>query len=297
MLGNMIANTMVNPHQSPLFDDPKNYGLDYENVTFQASDGVNLSGWLIKGDKDKVVIQSHFGVMCCRSGYTPAGRGFMKPYPTEIKFLRQAKYLNEAGYTVLMFDFRNHGESDLGTIPWVTWGVDEAKDMVAAVDYINTHPDYSTASIGLLSICMGQGATTNAFGADKGLKNYANLKCMVSVQPMDYPTFIKAMGLPDFLARGTSKAISRRSGIDFEASSWVPNVQEIRVPTMVIQNQNDAYLDRPFVEAYYENLTVDKEMLWLDIPKRKTAFENRAAAYDWIGENPEPILRWLGKHM
>ena len=52
-----------------------------------------------------------------------------------------------------------------------------------------------------------------------------------------------------------------------------------------------------FVEAYYENLTVDKEMLWLDIPKRKTAFENRAAAYDWIGENPEPILRWLGKHM
>ncbi len=61
MLGRMVANTMIKPHQSPVFDDPSNYGLDYEAVTFKASDGVSLSGWLIKGDKDGVVIQSHFG--------------------------------------------------------------------------------------------------------------------------------------------------------------------------------------------------------------------------------------------
>ena len=59
MFGTLIANTMIKPHQSPLFDDPKNYGLDFEDVTFETSDGVKLSGWLIKGDKDKVIIQSH----------------------------------------------------------------------------------------------------------------------------------------------------------------------------------------------------------------------------------------------
>ena len=123
MISRFIADTMIKPHQSPLFDDPGAYGLDYEDVTFQAADGVTLSGWLIKGSTDKVVIQSHFGVMCCRAGYTPEGRGFMSPYPDAIQFLRQAKYLNEAGYTVLMYDFRNHGESDRGTIPWVTWGL------------------------------------------------------------------------------------------------------------------------------------------------------------------------------
>ena len=101
--------------------------------------------------------------MCCRSGYTPEGRGFMKPYPEDIKFLRQAKYLNEAGYTVLMYDFRNHGESALGTIPWVTWGVDEAKDVVAAVDYIAKHPDYTDASTTGRPPMFGLARTRNPF--------------------------------------------------------------------------------------------------------------------------------------
>jgi hypothetical protein len=42
MFGKMIANTMIKPFQSPLFDNPKTYGLDYEDVTFEASDGVSL---------------------------------------------------------------------------------------------------------------------------------------------------------------------------------------------------------------------------------------------------------------
>ena len=168
---------------------------------------------------------------------------------------------------------------------------------MAAVDYIATHTDYKDASIGLLSICMGQGAATTAFGLERGLKGYANLKCMISIQPMDYPTFINAMGLPGFLARSTSKAIHKRTGIDFEASSWVPNVKDISVPTLVIQNENDAYLDRPFVDAYYDNLAVEKEMLWIQLPKKKSAFANRAAAYVWLGENPDAILRWFGKYV
>ena len=39
MLGHMIANTFIKPFQSPVFDDPKNYNLDYDDVTFKASDG------------------------------------------------------------------------------------------------------------------------------------------------------------------------------------------------------------------------------------------------------------------
>ena len=297
MFGKMIANTMIKPHQSPLFDDPENFGLDYESVTFEASDGVSLSGWLINGSKDKVVIQSHFGVQCCRAGYTLEGKGWMKGYDRDVRFLRQAKYLNAAGYTVLMYDFRNHGQSGLGTVPWITWGLEESKDVVAAVDFIAHHEDYEDASIGLLSICMGQGAATNAFGLEKGLKNYKSIKCMISVQPMDYATFIGAMGIPRFLARSTSKVIRRRTGIDFETNTWVRNVENINVPTLVIQNKNDGYLDKGFVDRYFEDLTEEKEMLWIEIPKKKNANFNRIAAYDWIGENPEPVLRWFGKHM
>lgn len=68
MFGSMIADTFINPFQAPVFDDPADYDLDYEDVTFYAEDNVQLSGWLIKGNTDKVIIQSHFGVQCSRSG-------------------------------------------------------------------------------------------------------------------------------------------------------------------------------------------------------------------------------------
>ena len=71
----------------------------------------------------------------------------------------------------------------------------------------------------------------------------------------------------------------------------MPNVKYITVPTLVIQNRNDPWTSIDLVKQYYDELRVEKEMLWLDLDKK------RAAAYDWIGKNPEKILEWFGKHM
>lgn len=297
MISNTIANTFIKPFQSPVFDNPQNYQLDYQNVTFPAKDGVELSGWLIRGDKDKVIIQSHFGVQCSRSGYTREGKGLIKGWHEDVRFLRQAKYLNEAGYTVLMYDFRNHGNSSEGKLPWITWGPTEALDIIGAVDFISNHALYGNASIGLLSICMGQGASVAAFGLEDGLKKYRNIKAMISVQPMDYPCFVEAMGLPKFLVNGTTRAIEKRTGMDFTATSWRPSVKDVTVPTLIIQNNNDAYLHEAFVNGVYQDLNVEKDILWIEIPKQKSALANRMAAYNWIGENPGPILKWFDKNL
>ena len=298
MFGNMIADTFINPFQAPVFDDPADYDLDYEDVTFYAEDNVQLSGWLIKGNTDKVIIQSHFGVQCSRSGYTREGKGMMKFYPNDIRFLRQAKYLNDAGYTVLMYDFRNHGNSGLGTLPFVSWGKEEGKDVVAATRFICEHPDYSDASIGLLSICMGQGATISGFHQENGLKQFDQLKTMISVQPMDYSCFVKAMGLPNFIAKSTDRAIENRTGINFNETSWRPFVGDVNVPTLVIQNKNDGYLNKTFIEQFYEDLNVEKALLWIDIARKKGgAAVNRGAAYEWLGENPTAILDWFDKYV
>ena len=297
MLGNMIANTFIKPFQSPVFDDPANYGLEYDNVTFDAKDGVELSGWLIKGSTSKVIIQSHFGVQCSRSGYTREGKGFIKGWNEDIRFLRQAKALNDAGYSVLMYDMRNHGKSAEGTMPYVSWGKEEAKDIIAAVDFISNHDTYKNAEIGLLSICMGQGASVAAFGMEDGLKQYSNIKCMISVQPMDYSCFVKAMGLPGFLVNSTTQSIKKQTGEDFNEITWRPFVKDVTVPTLVIQNKNDGYLNEAFVNGFYDDLNVEKEMLWLELPKMKNTLQNRMACYNWIGESPESILNWFNKYL
>ena len=297
MISGMLANMLFRPGQASLFDSPNDYGLDYEDVTFEALDGTKLRGWLIPGDGEKVIIQSHFGTMCCRSGYTNNGKGMMKAYDHDIHFLNQAKYLHEAGYTVLMYDFRGHGESEPGPKHYITWGPEEAKDIIAAVDFISQHPDYKDAAIGLLSICMGQGASTEAFGLQNGLAGRAHVKAMISVQPLDFETFIGEMGVPSFLQNGVRKTMIKRTGMDVVADGWRPHVKSIDVPTLVIQNRNDGYLNESFVNGFYDALQVEKEMRWIDIPKKKSRNSNRLAAYEWIGKNPEPILAWFEKHV
>ncbi|MEL6180117.1 MAG: alpha/beta hydrolase [Myxococcota bacterium] len=283
---------MIKPGSSPVFGTPSDYGLDYEDVTFEATDGVTLSGWLIKGGSDKLIIQSHFGVQSSRSGFTPTGKGMIKLWKTDIPFLRHAKALVEAGYSVLMYDFRNHGESGAGTCPWVSWGPEERKDILAAAKFVNEHPLYGDATVGLLSICMGAAATTYAYGeADGGLKVYPNIKALIAVQPLLYPDFVRGLGIPGFLSRGASKVNQERTGIDLDTVSFLPNVKEIPVPTLVIQNTNDPWANVERVQQYFDELQVEKEIRWPELSK------DRAAAYDWLGTHPEQLVAFFDTYM
>ncbi len=290
MFGKQISDLMIKPGKSEVFDSPKNYGLDYEDVTFKADDGVTLSGWLIKGDTDKVIVQSHFGVQCSRSGFTVKGKNFMEKslWNKDIPFLKQAKYLNEAGYSILMYDMRNHGNSE--RTDWITWGLNERKDIVGALNFISNHNDYKNANIGLLSICMGQAISVFAYGLEPKMKQF-NIKTMISVQPLNYSCFVANMGLPQFLIKSGDKYSKEKRNIDLTGDSFMPYVKDVNVPTLVIQNSNDPMTDLDFVKDYYDKLTVEKEIIWLDLDKK------RAAAYDWIGKSPEPIVGWFDKYL
>lgn len=292
MFAKMVSDMMIKPGNAPVFGNPKDFGLDFEAVDFQARDGVTLRGWLVPGGSDKVIVQSHFGVQCSRSGYTPKGKGLIKMWKEDISFLRQARYLHDKGYTVLMYDLRNHGESDLGTTPWVTWGPEEAKDVIAAVDFVSSHPTYREAGIGLLSICMGSAATTYAYGLpEDDLGRRKNVKAMVAVQPLHYKNFVKAFGLPEFLDAMGRRLSLERTGIDLNVKTFLTDVERIPVPTLVVQNRNDPWTDLDFVRAFYEGLIVEKEMLWLDLEK------SRAASYEELGRSPERLLGFFDRYL
>lgn len=245
------------------------------------------------GDQDKIIIQSHFGVQCSRCGFTQDGKGLMKNalWTSDIHFLNQAKYLVKASYSVLMFDLRNHGNSEQGSSPWVTWGQDERKDVLAAVDFISNHPKFKNAYIGLLSICMGASSSTFAYGMEPEMRENSRVKTMIVVQPLTYDYFVKALGLPKFLVNSGNKYNSTKRDVDLTGDSFLAYVKDISVPTMVIQNENDPMTDLDMVHQYYNDLPVGKELLMLDLEKK------RGAAYDWIGKNPDKILEWFGKYL
>ena len=293
MVGKAISDLMVKPGKSPVFETPGHFGLAYEDVTFKTKDGITLSGWLLKGSTNKVIIQSHFGVQCSRCGYTQEGKGVFKNtlWTSDIHFLNQAKYLVNAGYTVLMYDLRSHGNSESGESPWITWGVEERKDVLAAINFVANHKTYGNASIGLLSICMGAAATTFAYGLEQEMKAINYVKALIAVQPLTYDYFVKAMGLPSFLVNAGNKYNLKNRGIKLDGDAFLPYVKDISVPTLVIQNENDPMTNMGMVRQYFDALCIEKQLLLLKLEKK------RGAAYDWIGKNDTEVLSWFERFL
>src|SRR5436309_12038738 len=115
--------------------DPADLLLRAEDVTFRASDGVLLSGWLVKGAPRAPVI-----ILCHDLG------------GSRSTLLGSAVSLNRVGYPLLVFDFRGHGASagsgsDLG--------VSEKRDIDGAVAYLKGRDDIDGSRVGLWGIGMG----------------------------------------------------------------------------------------------------------------------------------------------
>lgn len=175
------------------------------------------------------------------------------------------------------------------TTPWVSYGVKEALHVVAVVKFIESHPTYGSANIGLLSICTGGSASTYAFGTD--LKNRNNIKAMVDVQPLAYRQFLNVLSMPGFIKSMADNVNNQRMNSNMSDHSFMPFAKDRDVPTLVIQNRNDPMLDEEHVQQFFDELQVEKEMMWVEIEKR------RAACYDLHGRDPTCFAGWFGKYL
>ena len=111
---------------------PAECGLVYEDVSFQASDGVQLRGWLVPAPgSDRAVILLH------------GHGGSIDP---DIQYLPM---LHAAGVNVLQFDFRAHGRSD-GQM--VTFGYLERLDAAAGVAFLKAR---GMRRVGLVGFSLG----------------------------------------------------------------------------------------------------------------------------------------------
>lgn len=139
-----LSMTRTEPRELSM--NPSMYTMPYEEISFVSSheDNTALNGWLLEPEDDPVasIIMSHG----YRGNRHESGAGFFALTQT----------LLDEGYRVLMFDFRNAGESegDLTSI-----GVLERYDVLGAVDYISGRFD---EPIWLYGVSMGASASLSA---------------------------------------------------------------------------------------------------------------------------------------
>ncbi|MGZ4975404.1 MAG: alpha/beta hydrolase, partial [Limisphaerales bacterium] len=108
-----------------------------EMVKIQSSSGSDLSGWFLpaRNSNAPIIILMH-GVRGCRGD-----------------MLGRARFLHEAGYGTLLFDFQAHGDSPGKQI---TFGFLESRDAQAAVAF--TRRKSPSVKIALIGVSMGGAA-------------------------------------------------------------------------------------------------------------------------------------------
>ncbi len=142
-----LARNAQTPPRLPLDQSPRDYGIDiYQEVVFTASDGVVLHGWAAPTQNGAAIVLAH--------GYA-ANRAQLLP---------EAGLLAQAGFGVLLFDFRGHGESDAAR---VTLGDHERRDLRAAIDFLAGQPGVDPDRLGAVGFSMG-GATLAQVAAEDG---------------------------------------------------------------------------------------------------------------------------------
>ena len=119
---------------------PRDYGLPYEDVEFQSRDGITLRGWLISptSNVQRPISNLQSAVIFCH------GHGGHKDPD-----LMYVPWFVERGIPVLLFDFRNHGQSD-GNL--TSMGFYERFDLLGAIDYLVSR---GYTRIGLMGFSMG----------------------------------------------------------------------------------------------------------------------------------------------
>jgi hypothetical protein len=284
--------------RAPVLHSPSEHGLEYEDVTFPARDGVPLEGWFIPAPGSGKLIIANHPMGFSRSGmptqYEPwhadwaaSGNGF------EVDLVPDYKILHDAGYNVLAYDLRNHGLSSAANGGVSTHGITEWRDVAGSLAYARTRPGTGDMTIGLFSRCMGAVATFAAMTRSPAA--FDGVRCLVSPQPVTPRIIVErrlaVMGLGDRLD-DFNTLIRLRTSVGLEQripQEWARNV---RVPTFLYQVRGDILTHPSDVQAMFENIPVaEKKLQWI---------EGTTARWDGYLEfqrRPQPMLDWFAQYM
>jgi fermentation-respiration switch protein FrsA (DUF1100 family) len=141
-----IAIVVTHRHREPIGKPPS---AAYQAVTFQSSDGLELSGWYRPSRNRGAIVIVHGG------GGDRTGA------------VRHAELLARHGYGVLVYDSRGRGESE-GNPVAMGWGWE--KDVAGALEFLGRRDDVDPDRIGALGLSTGADVLFEVAAEDRNLK-------------------------------------------------------------------------------------------------------------------------------
>ena len=104
----IVGYKATHPEIKDIDKNPADYNLEYEDITFYNNrDDITLKGWWIPSTKKSLFLDNKTVIFSHGYGYNRQEMPFNS--------LMLAKKLAQEGYNVMMFDFRNSGESEVSS--------------------------------------------------------------------------------------------------------------------------------------------------------------------------------------
>jgi hypothetical protein len=285
--------------RAPILHSPAEHGLDYQDVTFPALDGVPLEGWFIPAaGSDKLIIANHpmgfsrAGIPThlepWRSIWAPSGNDF------EVNLVPDYKILHDAGYNVLAYDLRNFGHSGAANGGIASSGIFEARDVAGSLAYARSRSDTAGMTVGLFSRCLGCSSTFAAM--TQYPEAFDGVRCLVGPQPVTMKIIVQrrlAMaGVPADRIDDLERRLILRTSIGFARRAPQEWARNVRVPTFLYQVHDDVLTEPDDVQAMFDNIPVpDKKLQWIGGTTR------RWDGYLEFQRRPVPMLDWFAAHM
>jgi len=174
------------------FDVSPYFVPNYETVHFLSRQrGINLASWYIPGEPNAPVIILTHGINSCKCN---------------PRVLTVAGMLHRNGFNVLIYDMREHGESDIED-GRAAIGNEEYQDLLGAWDWLMDEKQFAPNRIGVYGQSLGAGTTLIAFGQEHRLaaafvdSPYSDLPQIIDEELArnNYPAFLAPGGI--FMAR------------------------------------------------------------------------------------------------
>ncbi|MEM8840944.1 MAG: alpha/beta fold hydrolase [Pseudomonadota bacterium] len=274
--------------RNPVTRTPKDIDLAYEDVSFKTEDGVTLKAWFIPAEGSrKLVIFNHF-MLGNRAGAVPDPDWGN----VTVDFMPIYRALVKAGYSVLTYDLRNHGESDVYKDGALGLTHTEYRDILASVRYAKQH--YAESELYLYSQCYGTIATMRAM--EKSPEDFDGVRAFVNIQPLSADAFVQGVtgkfgishpGNVDLF----SHHLEKRTGYKVSQCLAPDLAPSVKTPTLLVQVHDDWRTEASDIEQVYDRLaTTDKKLLWIE------GEDERLEGYNYFARNPKELIDWLDAH-
>ncbi len=245
--------SMLHPDHELMYMYPHELGMTYENITFGTSDSLDLKGWFV--EPINTTNPNANITMIVLHGASHSKAWMLDHY---------GQGLYDKGYRLFFFDSRNRGESpdtELG----LTWGIDEVKDIRAAVDYVKAQPEVNASAVVIFA--ESQGAATLLFYTAL----YNDVAAIIADSSWAYgdlmikQAYPRRSGFPwAIFGQITIKLLESHYGFTFADISPANVAYNITVPTYIIHGNDDLDINPDDATIIYNALNgTTSKLLWL----------------------------------